>query len=198
MRIGIDLDGVVYDLMTPWLRRYNERYEDTLTREDIIDFNFEGVEFRCDVGDFMSFLYDGRIHLEAEPVPMAVEVITEWASEGHTIVFISATKRPAIWAKVARLAVDFPDVPYELHFTSDKAAVEVDVFIDDHVRNVLDYALLGVNPDAVVLLFDQPWNHDDEIYQAYDVNIGRVLGWDTMREALPSGRITRQQRLDYY
>jgi len=188
MRIGLDLDGVVYDVMTPWLKRYNERYGDNMTRSDITDFDFEGVDFKCTKEEFMSFLYDGRMHLDAKPIAGAVEAITMMADAGHTIVFITSTKRPAIWAKAARLMTDFFDTPYEIHFTSEKEHVMVDVFVDDHIGNlerVWRYnAKRGkVGPD--LFLFDQPWNvkYGDRFF-------ARVMGWSSILEEVGCGKTT--------
>jgi len=169
LRIGLDLDGVVYNLMAAWLDVYNADYADTLTTEQITHFHFKDVPLRCHPKRFLNYLYDSRIHLAAEPIEGSIETIKWMMDRGHLPVFITSTKRSVIAEKTARLIADIGAIqPWEIHYVQDKSKVWVDMLVDDYHKNLWKYIENGVNDDCLIALFTRPWNMNTFSFNAYD------------------------------
>jgi hypothetical protein len=132
------------------------------------------------------FYTQGRF-AELPPVPGAAAALRALKAAGETIVIVTA--RPA-W-QYSRLYADTLSwlerysVPHDLIlFNKDKAeAIHKDLspawpraFIEDHPRNALSLAAIGIN----VLLFDRPNNQDVR----ETALIKRVVGWNGVMEAL--------------
>jgi 5'(3')-deoxyribonucleotidase len=168
IRIGCDLDDVVYDFVGIWVRKYNLDNADDLKIEDIKDWNFSGTEMKCTVDEFRKYLMDPELQLKAKPIMgrdgSSLELIKYICRTITTkFVFITATRLPAVPAKMSKLMMDIPDgVDYEIHFTREKSMVICDVYIDDNPGDIENYIRARFDPGALVLLFDRPWNQKVE------------------------------------
>lgn len=139
MRVGVDLDGVMADFDKAWIDRWNADHGMTLEYK------------QCDHWDSLVTLtgvtYDewwgwaeskhSDLFLEADALPGAVKAVRTLAEDGHEICIVTAKPRwaaghPSTWLQKH-------DVPYdEIHVTSKKWYVGVDVLIDDADHNIRD------------------------------------------------------------
>lgn len=162
LRIGLDLDGVVYDFVAA--------HRDYLTAEsdhdvDVLELLPEPTSWSVwdcwpisretwqrtfDEGVACGAIFTGG-HRYA--YPGAVEAVQGLAWVGHDIHVVTHRPARAVAATAEWLAdVNLPHT--SLTFAADKSTVPVDVMIEDNVDN----ALAVVNAGGRAILFDRPWN----------------------------------------
>lgn len=159
MRLGIDLDGVVADFNTGWIRRYNQDFG--------ADVAFDAVEawdaipslthFRH-MGEFWRWAQDHDGHSlfrHLETYPGAVETLWQLAKQRHAIVILT-TKPP--WAVHDTFAwLSQHRIPTrEVHILEDKWEVDCDIYLEDAPHNLEQ--LVAHRPDRTVARFVRPWN----------------------------------------
>lgn len=172
MKLGIDLDGVVfpfaenfkqYCLTRP--RSVNVPVDATVETWDFFrDWGMTVEEFVaiCDEG-----VDDGYIFYEAEPIPGSVETLQALHRQGHTIHVITHRMFGSkSFANTHDWLVDYK-VPFtSVTFAKDKTFAAMDVLLDDRVENYEASVRAGIP----ALVFDQPWNRHLE-------DAERVRGW---------------------
>ena len=165
-----DMDDVLADFGPDWLAIYNKKYNDNLTREDMVDWDTTTfVKEECG-SDMYALLRTPGLFRYVKPMPHAVEVINRLIQKGYEIVIVSdspagdphcvytkdGTKvsNPAD-DKRAWLKEHFPMIPEKnVVFTGQKYRVRGDVLIDDKPETFETFEELGLN----IILMDQPYN----------------------------------------
>jgi len=188
LKVGIDLDDVVFNLMDSWLSMYNKDYEDDMTKEEIINYYLgqpqkNGREFKCG-SKIYQYLYDPRLHLEPSIMfrggYYADVAIRRLMDAGDVdITFITSAPRTVMPAKIHRLERIFPskDYAYGLYMTNDKSRLDCDVFVDDGPKNFWNIVQKG----ARVLLFDQPWNRHIDVKAHSTWRCNPTTDWQGIR-----------------
>lgn len=166
LRIGIDLDGVVYDFITDSIRavrRFCEladvlelmRNPPPVTRWNFFeDWGLDSKEFWRIIEKGVA---DEVVWWHGEPVEGAVETVNALGEVGHKIHVVTnrsgAEEATVAWLNKVGLHYD------AVTFTADKASVRLDVLLDDYAVNLAEVARAGVIP----VRFAQPWNdHADQ------------------------------------
>lgn len=157
--ILVDVDGVVADIHTAWLRSYNRDYNDTLQVSDIKAWAMhEFVKPECgkNIYRYLNFpdFYDDVL-----PIEGALEGVQILRDFGYRIVFVSAGfhEAKARWLCKQGFCVEFPypdrswSTPTDLILANDKSLIRGDYLIDDRPDNLFGHSARGI-------LFDQPWN----------------------------------------
>lgn len=171
MRLGIDLDGVVYN--------YVKDFQDYARRF----FEYESKpDFKCDTWNFFEewgmhteeFIQmneqgvkEGAIFANGSGIPDAVPTLRKLKEDGHFIHIIThRTFGPKCLENTGKW-LEANDVPHDaVTFVEDKTVVSVDILLDDRDTNII--AALDNGVDAV--MFDAPYNKD--------INLPRVLDWE--------------------
>jgi len=190
LTLGVDLDGVVFDLMTPLLAQYNKDYDDDMTREDITNFRFEKDRFKCGRLAY-NYLYDPRIQFASPFFEGAEKVLKAFMlHDDIDVIFATATSRAVMPAKLAKIESAFPSTyyPYGFYLGRDKTKVDCDVFIEDAAHNVLSM----LNKNKQVIMPDRPWNrealpnihHHESWFDEENrmLLVIRSLGWEHIRK----------------
>ncbi|MCB1246975.1 MAG: hypothetical protein KDB69_06910 [Acidimicrobiia bacterium] len=158
MRLGIDLDGVVADFNTGWMRRYNEAYGTALT-PDLVDHwdAMMSLTHFASMDEFWEWSRqwpDPRLFRDLPVVDGALESMQRLATD-HEIVIIT-TKPP--WANHDTFAwiADTGIPTNEVHITDRKWLVDCDVYLDDGPHNL--NVLVRERPDRTICRYVQPWN----------------------------------------
>lgn len=159
MRLGIDLDGVVADFNSGWIRRYNSDFG--------ADVAFDAVEawdaipslthFRH-MGDFWRWAQDHDGHSlfrHLETYHGAVETLWQLVKRKHHIVILTTKPPWAIHDTFAWLA-EHRLPTREVHILEHKWEVDCDIYLDDAVHNLT--SLVSERPDRIVCRFVRPWN----------------------------------------
>ncbi len=186
-RTAFDFDGVVVDIVTPFLRLVEERYGyGGYNLEDVTDFNLEAtLRLPGDVvGDVVDDLIRRPLELGALPLPGAREALTGLAREWPLLI---VTSRP--WAEPVRawfesLMPKLPGDRLEIIATGDPAGKlehlrerNVHYFVEDNLETCRQLDEAGLCP----LVFDQPWNRTEN-------RLPRVSGWSELAPLFQTDR----------
>jgi 5'(3')-deoxyribonucleotidase len=146
MRIIVDLDETIVDMMTPLLDIYNEKYDDAKTIDDI-----KVWELPKEMIDI--FRYTEYFFLKLEPYPHALYGVRHLKKMGHDIVIATA---PSHSGHIARQKITWinemlPDFKNDIVLTHRKDIFNAEIIIDDHVDHVDSF-------NGTRILVDKPWN----------------------------------------
>lgn len=162
MRIGIDIDGVVCDLMEPVLAEINRKFGTEYTKEDITEWNPEGWTAQDGepivlAREVRAFLSNRELALTPKPCEYAKAALAVLGSEGDSLVFITSRKDnkdimeyTAEWVK----RNGFGHIPI-IHCL-DKGRIDFDVLVEDNFDTARDVAEIG----RWVILILRPWNQE--------------------------------------
>ena len=157
IRVGIEMDGVLADYITGWMRRYNAEFGTDLEASMVQEWNgLHTLTHFEDMGQFWRWAQgDGRSTFrDAPPLPGASESVTR-IGQRHRVCIVSSKFDWAIPDSLAWLA-DHAVPAREVHFLWDKTLAACDVYLDD-APHQLEELTTGV-PDAVVCRMVHPWN----------------------------------------
>jgi len=188
-RIGIDVDGVLARTVPSVLDRMREKYgSHDARKEDITQWNssveIDGEEIY--IGPEIVEGHGVKEHVRSiKPKQGAREGLEGLRRMGYELVIV--TNRPSDEETVrwSRAWLKDNSLPYdEFHSTAEtsKTSVDVDVLIDDHDRNVLEFLEDG----RPAVLFDQPWNNTPIEANGADERLRVVSDWTEATEALDS------------
>lgn len=175
MRVGVDLDGVVYDFARHVQRYLIEHEGHSLEELAFLDsWNF-WIEWGWDDERFMracdQAVDAGVLYATGEPNAGAVEALRRIADAGHELHVVTARSSgtaPAAALVATESWLDTYEIPYSsLTMSADKTVVPTDVFVDDSLANYDALVLAGVR----AYLLNQPWNapYDDGRRRVADV-----------------------------
>lgn len=176
--IGLDIDDVCANLFKEWIRRYNERYNDTVSETDIRTWTISNYCTKCTKDELFEILGEPDVYEHVDPVEGALETVN-WLraqknSDGtpkYRVIFVSACVSLAsagqkfewllnrgffgniqdTWDNRRKVMKDYFPV-------CDKSLVNVDVLVDDNLDNVRTTSGVG-------LLFHRPHNEDHPLVQ---------------------------------
>lgn len=190
LKIMVDIDGVIWDIMSTFVEIYNKLYGENVKYEDIDQWYFWSqdrwevvypltlpriMEYPIIDKDISSHLfilnrsYDINILTkEQNPIEIIIEKLrTIDITEGRE------------YNSIRRLDIDDKKVNYY-----------ADVYIDDcpnMINDMLDY------PTRVLLLYDRPWNKN---YKIKSKNVIRVYDWKDIFKFINRVRLSKEADKD--
>lgn len=156
MNIICDVDGVVADLHTPWLQRYNERSGDKLTQKMITSWkisDFVLPEWKQKIFDI---LREPDLYNDVQPYPQALDGVCFLRDQDHRVIFTTSCVKGMAdqkWEWLERH--EFLPKRYSHHdlvVTADKSLLHGDLIIDDSLDHVKAFK------GDKAMLYVQPWN----------------------------------------
>ena len=167
MRIGIDVDGVLRDLighLTDHVKENHPEYADQILTSTSWDWH-EWLPFWTEEETEKYVFEDNYIDffgIDCPPIMSSVEdwpKLKEWAKEnGHQLILVSAQRehcKELTDAWLEKYGFDFK----EKHYTHEKWSVDVDVLIDDSPEKLKIFKDRSVNYGNSIC-FKQTWNKE--------------------------------------
>lgn len=164
--VFVDIDGVVADLLSEWLYRYNKDYDDDLLPRDITEWGIEKfVKPACGKKIF-EYIENPNIYDDVKPIPLALEGIYT-IREKFRVVFATTSTAGAMGRKYKWLQDwGFLDLGWkstrDYIEIGDKSLLnENHILIDDNIENLERFSGYG-------FLFDAPYNRISHLPRLYD------------------------------
>lgn len=194
LKIAIDHDGVVADLHTEWINRYNRRFDDKKTIEDVVEWDMEKFLTKAPSGYVRNMLNEPGIFYASSDIVGAVGALIDFSKIHDIYILTSASQQTAFFEKKLwyKERVDpwagYPVSERMIAVSSAEIKKEVldgfDVFIDDYHMN-----FNGVNENVVRILMDAPYNRTAVANQLIDV---RAKSWNDIREIVHGHSLRNQ------
>ena len=156
MKIALDVDGVLADIIFVWLDQYNKTHKKSITSDDIVQWDF-WKELGFDKYRFYEELSNCWSRwIEVPPMEQGIAAAVE---KLHSVGVVDiVTARDTASTKYVKKWLEHNKIKYNDYIAvmrgRDKADLDYDIFIDDSPHNVVMIASKGKN----ALLYDQPWN----------------------------------------
>ncbi len=189
MKIAIDVDGVLLDLMSEFCQMYNERFGTKYSKEDATNW-----DFYKDWDIPLEFLTDSFRQLHENPMitPLIDKVAPEIMKELRLVYDIDiitsreAYTRKALIERLNSLGIHKGSHYKEIIITplspnDVKLSYEYDLFIDDNPNLATS---INKYDDKILLLYNQPWNYSVQNTR----NVVRVQNWTEILEFIKSNQ----------
>lgn len=174
--ILIDLDSITNNLLEKWLGLYNADYDDYLSPVDILTWDTH-LYVKPECGVKIYHYFTPELFLSLDPMPGAVDAITDLHDMGHNITFVTATPWGCADAKYTWCKEHFPFLTHkDVIMAHKKYLVTGDVLIDDSPSNILEYRHHHSN--AKIFTIAYPYNQG--VADLCDLRLG---AWDDTRAA---------------
>lgn len=160
LKIALDLDGTLADIIGLWLREYNKKSENRLEYDEIDRWDF-WVRLGYTSDQFFKELSEcWNRWMHVKPLEDNISFIVERLSRLGKVDIVTA-RDPENNISVKRW-LEYHEIPYNDYILVargiDKAELDYDLFIDDSPINAKQIS----NYRKMVLLYSQPWNRDLE------------------------------------
>ena len=183
MKIGLDVDGVLLDFVTPFWKFHNENHNTDIDLSKVVKSDYYFADFlgisREEEKKRMTDFFNHNYFYDLKPIIGSQEIV-EKLSKKHSLYVI--TSREDSWRTKTIKSLDkhFKDKFNQVFFTGnykglnvEKADIcldlNIDLLVDDHLANVLGCSKVGVNS----LLYDASHNGAD-----LPANVNRVYSWE--------------------
>ncbi|MFX1495666.1 MAG: hypothetical protein ACFFBZ_15385 [Promethearchaeota archaeon] len=183
MRIAVDIDGVLLDIMVTYCKIFNKKNKTNYQKKDVKNWEFFR-DWKISEQEAYEIFYE--IYEDSTLVPFIdanAPSIMEKLNKIHEVFIVTARQpkyRIPILKKLishnVRRNIQYQDLillhpkPYDI-----KLRESFDIYIDDN-PNLVDpiKRLKG----RILLLYDQPWNQNVKIER----NIRRVFNWNDIHQ----------------
>lgn len=187
LEINYDIDGIVADLHTPWLERYNRDWDDNLTIENLHVFEIEQVVKKECHRDIYKYLTP-ELYLSLHPIGGAPEAIRHLRKKGHIVkaVTSAAADPDTAGAKLKWIKKIIGVGRHEVFVCQDKERIPAHVFIEDSPHNLKKYKIR--NPNSVTMTIEYAYNKSAINDGWVDFNAGTYrkpeAAWDRIVEKI--------------
>ena len=165
-RIALDMDGVLADVYSQFLKMHLEEHGKELTWADV-----EGVSEREAIPDIMKYVNSEGFFRNVPLMPGCQKYVNLLNEKYELYIVSAAMEFPLSLAeKQLWLNEHFPYITWkQIVFCGSKEIISADIMIDDHFKN-LDYF------KGDTLLFTQPHNKFSDVGKHKRVNTWQEIG----------------------
>lgn len=158
--LNIDIDGVVADLLTPWLDYYNSRTGESIKKSDITCWDLEDCLRHKEV--IHEFLYLPGVYRNLEVIGNAKKVLKE-LNKDFKLQFVTDTPFHARDDRLYWVQKHFPYIK-DIYFAEDKSNIKADLILDDRPENLISFP-------GIKVCFDHEYNKNIPVthYRVKDI-----------------------------
>lgn len=169
LKTGFDMDGMMVNLLGPWLKSLAERHPPLdVTIDDITEFKMEKCAKLAHLSrnQILDVLSTPDYFANLPAIDGAIETITRVHEAGHEVHIVTALPGSGKKAEVVqanKLAWLAKHLPFQLSFNrihfaeaDQKAEHTMDVFVDDRGETCIAYK--QQHPGALVMAIKYPYN----------------------------------------
>ncbi len=184
LRIGIDLDDVVFSFTKALVQNFNERYNTDFKFEDVFTYSFSevfNIEF-FELRAFIENMITEEFNLNLKLCEFARESILDLSD--NEIFFITARVQrggtiESLQKYFSNFELIFSSNPWLDTFGESKSEIclkkNIDFMIEDDIKHSKNCADAGIK----VFLLDKPWNQNFE-----HENVVRVKDWREIKNRI--------------
>lgn len=138
MRILVDMDDVLEQLVPAWVQYINDRYGTSARPEDVTKWNMALAFPTLTREQVYGAGLDDALWDYVQPMPGADEALRSLMAEGHEIYIVTATMYQTLRAKMEKVLFRyFPYIDWShVIITENKHMILGDVLIDDGPHNL--------------------------------------------------------------
>ena len=172
MRIGLDVDGTIYD----WESQFRSILKRLYGLHIPVSVNWDSIKDACTDKQWSSVwdnaqdeLFTGGLYYHG-----AREMVAELIAAGHEVVFITATPVKVRAHRGCKLFLDFPGICGVVFVPTggnDKSLVKCDLYVDDKPEVIAEMMEQGHES----LLVHRPWN--DHV-----TGVTSIAGWEQLKK----------------
>lgn len=155
--IAVDVDGTIANTHLAWLDRYNQEYDDNLTKEDWLSWDIhEIVKPECGKRIY-KYIEDPKLYDDVKPIEGSQEKI-KTLKQCFRVVFVTTSTFGAAGRKFKWLKDwKFLQGDEENNYVEcrDKSLVFSDYLLDDDIKNIQKSVPYGTR---INVIYTQPWN----------------------------------------
>lgn len=157
MKIGIDFDGVMNNMLETWLNWLNTKHGTSVKLDDVTEWELEKYFPNLSKTELFDPLNTPEFWDEVTIKHEAPEVIEQLINDGHEIYVITSSYFATLPYKLTKcLFAHFPYLTKEnVVITYNKSLIKVDLLLDDGEHNFKDF--FGIR-----VIFDAPYNRDSK------------------------------------
>lgn len=171
LTIAVDMDGILVDLLEPWLDVLNIKLRHPISKNDVTHYRMEKIaalsDANCTAEQIMSILHVPDFFYKAPPIAGAIYAMRQLVTLGHHVQIVTAVptiswfndsvrKQKRQWLYKQMPFIQDEDIIFAE--AEDKHEVKADVFIDDRPDTLMRYA--SAHPAALVCGIEYPYNRD--------------------------------------
>ena len=148
-----DIDDVLLDLVSEWIRRYNFDFQENIKKSDINDWDLsQFIKNKNNKKYLYQYIEDPSIYDNIKPIKNSLWGIKQLRNLGYRIIFVTSstmghTNRKMKWLQDHK----FLDDRRNYYEAIDKSVFIGEYIIDDKFDNVVNFKGKGI-------LYTQPWN----------------------------------------
>ncbi len=184
MIILIDCDGVLSGFVDHLVFELNEAMATSYTADDVIEWEvYDALDVPEEIRKKMELVVQSPGFCAGLPeVPGAASALKALRRAGHKLYCITAPFIGNNWMYERRdwLRRHMGFHRKQVVFCYDKEVTQGDVLVDDKIDNLLKWQ--KTNPNGTAILFEQPWNKDDESWDGL-----RFDNWTDLADMLLEG-----------
>lgn len=176
MRILVDMDDTIEQLLDAWVSRANEKFGRDVSLDEITGWNVAAPYSGLTREDIYGVTYEPGFWSGVKPMPGAAEALKHFMDEGHEVYIVTATEIEHVEEKMKGLLFRyFPFLSWnQVIITRRKQLIRGDVLIDDGIHNL-------EGGDYRKILFTAPHNR---FYDAEANGMTRVNTWQEIVEII--------------
>ena len=176
MRILVDMDDTIEQLLDAWVSRANEKFGRDVSLDEITGWNVAAPYTGLTREEIYGVTYEPGFWSSIKPMPGAAEALKHFMDEGHEVYIVTATEIEHVEEKMKGLLFRyFPFLSWnQVIITGRKQLIRGDVLIDDGIHNL-------EGGDYRKILFTAPHNR---FYDAEANGIIRVNTWEEVVEII--------------